>query len=381
MKRHKVATILGTSLEAIKMGPVIQLINNHGISVDNTIISTANNGEMLKQALSLFGLKVDIDISLLRNRKNHEGFNSSSLSLLSGLLMENRPEAILINGDTKAVVAAALAAFYQGIQVGHVEAGTRSQDRPNQFPKEISRYFSASFINMHFAPSRSARFNLLREGVAEKNIYLTGNTIIDAIRIIQFDGDFEDEKLKKIDFEKKKLLFVTIQRQDNSKESLLSICKALEELVYNFDDVEVVCPVHFNPNVGSIIREALYNRERIHLINPISYKDMLRLIDRSKLLLTDLEVIQEVSPYFHKPVLVLREFAERPEIIDVGAGKLIGSEKNRIVEEATVLLTDAKEYEMMSKARNPFGDGHASEVIVGILQQHLSEEQSQLLAA
>jgi UDP-N-acetylglucosamine 2-epimerase (non-hydrolysing) len=371
MRRFKVITIMGTRPEAIKMAPVIRELKRQDSVFELLVVATAQHREMLDQVLSLFAISPDIDLGLMQYDQNLASFASRSLLQLSDLLTRVTPAAVLIQGDTTTVMTAALAASYQGVCVAHVEAGLRSFDRSEPFPEEINRRVTGCLADLHFAPTERARVNLLREGVADESIFVTGNTIVDALRSISLEGEFEDAALNLTNFASRRVLLVTAHRRENHGAPLRSICRALKAIVERFDDVEVVYPVHLNPNVGSVVRDELEGADRVHLVKPLSYKDLLRVIDRSCLILTDSGGIQEEAPSLGTPVLVLRQVTERPEVIEVGAGKLVGTDTLRILDEATLLLSDQAEYERMSSAENPFGDGHAAERIVNLLAEHL----------
>lgn len=371
MARHKILSIVGTRPEVIKMAPVIRELDRRSHLFEHTLVTTAQHREMVDQVFSVFDLKPVIDLDLMQHDQGLADFASRSLSSLSDLITRVKPEVILIQGDTTTVMTAALAAFYQGVHVGHVEAGLRSFDRRNPFPEEINRRVAGCLADFHFAPTERARRNLLQEGVPKDNIFVTGNTIVDALKSIPLEGRFDDPQLEKIDFRTRRLLLVTAHRRENHGAPLLSICQALKMLAENTDDLEIVYPVHPNPNVGPIVRNELGSTRGIHLVDPVSYTDLLRLMQRCYLILTDSGGIQEEAPSFHKPVLVLREVTERPEVIEAKAGKIVGTNSLRIVEETARLLTDPAEYKVMSKAENPFGDGHAAERIVDILAQRL----------
>jgi UDP-N-acetylglucosamine 2-epimerase (non-hydrolysing) len=366
----KIITIMGTRPEAIKLAPVVREIERRPI-FEHLLVTTAQHREMLDQVLTAFMLKPDIDLALMQYNQSLAEFASRSLIALSDLLAKLKPDAILIQGDTTTTMAAALAAFYQGIQVGHVEAGLRSFDRRNPFPEEINRRIAACLADLHFAPTERARINLLREGIPPEKVFVTGNTVVDALNSISITGPFDNKHLSYINFDNSRVILVTAHRRENHGEPLHSICEALKILVRAFEDVEIVFPVHLNPNVDGSVRQQLRNFDRIHLIDPVSYADLLRLMKRCYLILTDSGGIQEEAPSFHKPVLVLREVTERPEIIEANVGRIVGTDTQRIVEAAYSLLTDLTAYAAMSAAENPFGDGRAAERIVNILAQKL----------
>jgi len=370
MSQRKVITIVGTRPEAIKMAPVIQEIERHKDRFDHKLVTTAQHREMLDQILSSFGIEPAIDLSLMQHNQSLATFASRSLTSLSELLMELRPDCILVQGDTTTVMTAALAAFYQGVRIGHVEAGLRSFDRRNPFPEEINRRIAGCVSDMHFAPTERARSNLLREGVPDNCVWVTGNTIVDALKSFKPDHRFQDDSLNHLDFSRRTLL-VTAHRRESHGLRLRHICQALKMIVERRDDVEIVYPVHLNPNVLELVHEELRNTTRIHLVKPVSYLDLLRLLERCFFVLTDSGGIQEEAPSFHKPVLVLRELTERPELIEAGGGEIVGTDPERIVRAAERLLSNENEYNKMSSIENPFGDGHAAERIVSILAEGL----------
>jgi len=374
MSRHKIVTIVGTRPEVIKMAPVVLELLRRQSVFDHTLVNTSQHREMLVSAMSLFGMEPDIDLKLMEENQSLASFASRSLSSLTNLLVELKPDLILIQGDTTTVMTAALAAFYQDIRVGHVEAGLRSFNRRHPFPEEINRRFVGLLADLHFAPTERARQNLLRDGVAEDSIFVTGNTIVDALQSIPPAETFDDQSLDRIDYDRMRVLLVTAHRRENHGAPLRAICQALKQLVDQFDDIEMVFPVHLNPNVRSLVNEELSGFRRIHLIEPTSYRDLLGLMRRCYLILTDSGGIQEESVSFHKPVLVLREVTERPEVVEVGAGLVIGVDTERIVQEVSGLLNDEEQYQRMSSAENPFGDGHAAERIVKILAERLPSD-------
>jgi UDP-N-acetylglucosamine 2-epimerase (non-hydrolysing) len=374
MSRRKIVTIFGTRPEVIKLAPVIRELERRESIFDHTIVTTAQHREMLDQVLEAFSIEPDVDLGLMEPNQDLAGFASRSLLSLSNLFSELKPDAVLVQGDTTTVMTAALAAFYQGIRVGHIEAGLRSFDRYQPFPEEINRRLASCLASVHFAPTAQARLNLLREGVPEESIFVTGNTIVDALESISLGASFDDQSLAGLERGSNRVLLVTAHRRENHGPPLRSICEALRTLTSRFADIEVVYPVHLNPSVAGVVREELADTNRVHLIDPVSYRDMLRLIKRSYLILTDSGGIQEEAPSFRKPVLVLREVTERPELVEANAGRVVGTDARAIVDAASHLLTDTAEYARMSAAENPFGDGHAAERIVDIVSRWLIED-------
>jgi UDP-N-acetylglucosamine 2-epimerase (non-hydrolysing) len=369
--RHKIVTILGTRPEVIKLAPVIRELDRRRSIFHHTVVTTAQHREMLDKVLEEFGIEPDVDLRLTQHNQDLASFASSSLQSLSSLLAQLDAGVVLIQGDTTTVMTAALAAFYQRVRVAHVEAGLRSFDRRNPFPEEINRRIAGCLADWHFAPTERARINLVREGVRDESIFVTGNTIVDALNSMALDGEFDACGLAGINPTGRRLLLVTAHRRENHGQPLRSICQALKTLTNSFEDIEIVYPVHMNPSVSTLVREEIGNTDRIHLIDPVSYGDMLRLMKRCYLILTDSGGIQEEAPSFHKPVLVLREVTERPEIVEANAGRVVGTDAHNIAEAAARLLTDSVEYNRMTQAENPFGDGAAAERIVNILDEQL----------
>lgn len=371
MRRRKVVIVVGTRPEVIKMSPLIRELKRREELFDHVLVTTAQHREMLDQALGVFGLEPDIDLGLMQQNQGLVEFASRSLTALSEVLANLQPDVLLIQGDTTTVMTAALAAFYQGVRVGHVEAGLRSFDRMNPFPEELNRRIASCLATLHFAPTERARLNLLGEGVPPEKVFVTGNTIVDALQSVELAGNFDDPRLASIDFSGRRVLFVTAHRRESYGEPLRSICRALKTLTMTFDNIEIVYPVHMNPSVGTIVRRELKDAERIHLIDPVSYRDLLRLIQRCLFVMTDSGGIQEEAPSFHKPVLVMRDVTERPELVESNAGLVVGTATRRIVDAASRLLSDSAEYARMSEAPNPFGDGRAAERIASILAEEV----------
>ena len=352
------------------MAPVIGELNRRHTLFDHTVVTTAQHRQMLDQVLEVFGVTPHIDLGLMSQDQDLAEFASRSLVSLSKLFSEIKPDVVLVQGDTTTVMTAALAAFYRRTQVGHVEAGLRSFDRYQPFPEEINRRVAGCLASLHFAPTGRARLNLLREGVPEDSIFVTGNTIVDALMSVPIEANYDDARLADLNSHNRRVILITAHRRENHGQPLRSICQALKKLVTSFDDLEIVYPVHLNPRVGAVVRDELDGVDRIHLVDPVSYPDLLRLMKRSYLILTDSGGIQEEAPSFHKPVLVLRELTERPEVIEANAGRIVGTDTDRIVDAASRLLTDSAEYSRMAKVENPFGDGHAAERIVDILERN-----------
>lgn len=304
----------------------------------------------------------------MRQRQTLAGITTRALEGLSDVMAEAKPDLVLVHGDTTTTFAGALAAYYNQIKVGHVEAGLRTYDKYQPFPEEMNRKLTGGLTDIHLSPTKLAKEHLLLENVPEKDIYITGNTVIDALKTtIEEDYKFTVDELNNIDFKNKKVIAMTAHRRENLGEPLKNICNAVKRIVEKYDDVEVVYAVHKNPAVRDVVFDILGGNERIHLLDPLDLKDMHNLMSRSYLVLTDSGGLQEEVPSMGKPVLVLRNVTERPEGIEAGTLKLAGVKEETIFDMTETLLTNKEEYEKMAKAKNPFGDGHASERIVQII--------------
>jgi UDP-N-acetylglucosamine 2-epimerase (non-hydrolysing) len=372
MGQPRILTIVGTRPEVIKMAPVVLELTRRQSEFDHQLVTTSQHREMLFPALDMFALKPAVDLELMQENQALWSFASRSLSALSNLFAELKPQLIMFEGENTSFLTEYLAAFYLVVRVGHVEGGLLSFKRRIPFPEEINRRIAACVTDLHFAPTDRARDNLLREGVPAEDVFVTGNTIVDALQSIPPVSVFTNHKLSGIDYDGKRILLVTAHRRENHGPNLRSICTALKSLVTSFADVEIIFPVHLNPNVRLVVDEELGQTAGIHLTEPLSYSDLLGVMSRCRLILTDSGGIQEEAVSFHKPVLVLREVTERPEVVEVGAGKVIGVKTQAIVDEVSDLLVNHERYQQMSTAINPFGDGHAAERIVDILAKRLS---------
>jgi UDP-N-acetylglucosamine 2-epimerase (non-hydrolysing) len=330
------------------------------------LVSTAQHTDMLAQALSAFGLEPDIDLGLTRIGSSIEGFLGSALEPLGRVFADLRPTLTMVQGDTMSVLAAAQASFFERFPVAHVEAGLRSDDLDHPFPEEATRRLVSVLVSYHFAPTERARQNLLREGVNPARIWVTGNTVVDALRQLRIDKP-ENDVVARLRFERSRVILVTAHRRENHGEPLRHICDAVAEIARRYPDVEILLPVHPNPDVRAAVHGRLGHVERVHLTAPLSYGDLLYTLRRCELALTDSGGLQEEAPSFNCPVLIMRDVTERPEVLDVGAGMLVGTETSRIVSAVAGLLDDDAAYDAMASAPNPFGDGHAAERIVRIV--------------
>jgi UDP-N-acetylglucosamine 2-epimerase (non-hydrolysing) len=368
-RRHRVAVVLGTRPEAIKLAPVIQQLRARTERFEPIVITTSQQREMLAQAMHAFELSSDIDLGLSHHNQTLADFTARALLALTAALREVKPDVLLIQGDTSTVIAAALAAFYAGVPIGHVEAGLRSGDIRRPFPEEVNRRMTTCVTDLHFAPTALARENLLCERVADEQIFVTGNTIVDALAAIRHDGVFQDDSLNGLAWDSKKVILATVHRRENLGQNLRDICAAFRRVVEQHPEVEIVIPVHLNPHVREIIFAELRGVAGIRLLEPMAYHDLVEVMRRSVLVCTDSGGIQEEAPAMHKPVLILRTVTERPEVVDARFGELVGSDRELIVDEVHRLLTDPVAYAAMTTGENPFGDGHAGARIVDILEE------------
>lgn len=369
-KKIRVLSVFGTRPEAIKMGPLVKVLENTA-DIESIVCVTAQHREMLDQVLDIFKIKPDYDLDIMKQRQTLTGITTKVLEGLGDVLDEAKPDIVLVHGDTTTSFVAALAAFYKQIQVGHVEAGLRTYNRYEPFPEEMNRKLTGSLANLHFSPTPLAKGNLLREAVEEKDIFVTGNTVIDALKTtIKEDYTFTIDELNKIDYNSRRVITMTAHRRENLGEPLRNICMAVRDIVSEFNEVEVVYAVHKNPAVRDVVYEILGDLDRVHLIEPLDINDMHNLMKRSYLVLTDSGGLQEEVPSLGKPVLVLRNVTERPEGIEAGTLKLAGTQTETIYSMTKELLVDDKLYGEMAQAKNPFGDGHASERIVEAIRYH-----------
>ncbi|QGP91768.1 UDP-N-acetylglucosamine 2-epimerase [Neomoorella glycerini] len=367
----KVLTVFGTRPEAIKMAPVVKELNRYPEEFSCQVAVTAQHREMLDQVLHLFQIQPDYDLDIMQPRQTLEEVTTRALNGLAGVLKTSRPDLVLVHGDTTTTFVAALAAFYQQIAVGHVEAGLRTGDRYAPFPEEMNRRLAGVLADVHFAPTATARDNLLREGVPAEHIYVTGNTVIDALKATVRPGYcFSDPRLQELDLQRWRVILVTAHRRENWGEPMKEIFTALRDLVKRYGDIVVVFPVHYNPRVRELAGEILGNRERIYLIDPLDYEPFVNLMARSYLVLTDSGGLQEEAPALGKPVLVLREVTERPEAVAAGTVRLVGTGYQEVLAAAGELLEDREIYLRMAHAVNPYGDGQASRRIRGALRHY-----------
>jgi UDP-N-acetylglucosamine 2-epimerase (non-hydrolysing) len=364
----KILCVFGTRPEAIKMAPVVKALEA-AQGVNSAVCVTAQHRDMLDQVLTLFAIKPEFDLDIMRQNQDLTHITSAVLTGLGDVLDEFQPDRILVHGDTTTTFAASLAAFYRRIPVGHVEAGLRTGDSYAPWPEEMNRRLSDVIADMYFAPTRSSADNLLREGHREESIIITGNTVIDALldvtKRLQEDENLQSELASQFPFldPARRLILVTGHRRENFGQGFEDICKALTDLGTR-DDVQIIYPVHLNPNVREPVMRILKDRANIHLIEPLDYLPFVYLMDKAYLIITDSGGIQEEAPSLGKPVLVMRDVTERPEAVDAGTVKLVGTSRDAIVNECVQLLDDDAAYAIMSRAHNPYGDGKAAARIV-----------------
>lgn len=370
LKRYRIAVVIGTRPEAIKMCPVIQALSSRAGEFETIVVATAQHRRMLDQVLSHFRIVPDVDLDLMRPNQNLTDLTARMLKTMAATLGDLRPDLLLVQGDTTTVFTAALAAFYLKIPVGHVEAGLRSHDIHNPFPEEVNRRLTTVLTDIHLAPTSLARDKLLLEGIPGGRIVVTGNTVVDALQtLLASPFNFSDTALADIPLSEHRVVLVTSHRRESWGQELQNTCLALRELTERFADLLVIYPVHLNPNVQQTVTSLLAGVERIHLTEPLDYLTFINLMRHSHLILTDSGGVQEEAPSLHKPLLVLRKVTERPEAFQAGLSKIIGTSRQAIVTEVSRLLTDPAAYRLMSSGKNPYGDGKASERIAEVISR------------
>jgi len=374
----KVLLVFGTRPEAIKMAPLVKAFEKE-TSIVSKVCVTAQHREMLDQVLELFDIKPDYDLNLMKPGQDLYDITSNVLLGMKDVLSDFKPDVVLVHGDTTTTSAASLSAFYQQIKVGHVEAGLRTHDIYSPFPEEVNRQITGILASYHFAPTTTSRDNLTRENKDEKNIIVTGNTVIDALFLalekIKNNSELENKILHQLSTNNyqlqndKKVILVTGHRRENHGQGFINICEALKTIAINNPDIDIVYPVHLNPNVQKPVKEILSNISNVYLIEPLQYEQFIYLMDKSYFIITDSGGVQEEAPSLGKPVLVMRDTTERPEAVEAGTVKLVGTNKEAIIKEAQFLLDSNAEYTKMSKAHNPYGDGKASRKIVNFIKE------------
>lgn len=365
-------SVFGTRPEAVKMCPLIRALENTE-GVESIVCLTGQHREMLQQVIDIFGIKIKYNFDIMKPQQTLTTITSSILERIEPVLILEKPALVLVHGDTTTSFVVALAAFYQKIPVGHVEAGLRTFDKYSPFPEEMNRSLTGKIAELHFAPTIRNKENLIQENITD-NIFITGNTVIDAFSTtVREDYKFKNAKLNELDFEKKKCILITAHRRENLGEPLQNICNAIKELSRRYREINFVYPVHLNPAVKTTALEVLGQEENVYLVEPLDVEDMHNLIKRSYLVMTDSGGLQEEAPAFGVPVLVLRTETERPEAVEAGTVKVVGVEEKKIIEATATLIDKAEEHEKMARAVNPYGDGQASKrIIKSILEWYRS---------
>ena len=367
----KVMSVFGTRPEAIKMCPLVKALEADP-AIESIVCVTAQHREMLDSALAFFGVKPDYDLNIMKRGQTLSSITADVIMGLEPVLAEAKPDLVLVHGDTTTSFAAALAAFYAKVPVGHVEAGLRTYDRYSPYPEEINRNLTTKLTTLHFAPTELNRENLAKESITE-NVFVTGNTALDAFQYTVTPGYvFKDENLRAIDFDVEPVITVTAHRRENQSGGIENICRAILALSENHPELRFVYPVHLSPAVRDVVFPLLSNHPRITLTDPVDVSDMHNMLAKSLFIMSDSGGIQEEAPSFHKPVLVLRTETERPEAAAAGTVKVIGTDMDRIIREAELLLTDKAEYDRMASAKNPYGDGKASLYIIDAIKKYFA---------
>ena len=371
MQKLKVLTVFGTRPEAIKMAPLIKKMEECE-QIESIVCITAQHREMLDTVLELFKINPNYDLNIMEHGQSITDITVRVLKGLEDILTREKPDIVLVHGDTSTTFVGALAAFYQKIKVGHVEAGLRSGNIYSPYPEEMNRILTTNLASIHFAPTKGNYNNLIKEGIEPEKIFITGNTVIDALlSVVKNDYIFENNILNKMDYKNKKIIVMTCHRRENWGEPMEDIFMAVKGIVEENDNIEVIFPVHLNPSIHKLAKYIMGEHSNIHLIKPLEYEEFANLLNKAYLVLTDSGGIQEEAPALGKPILVMREETERPEAVEAGTVKIIGTEKENIKKEVNVLLNDSDEYNKMANSTNPYGDGTASEKIVDFLLSYL----------
>ncbi len=360
----KVMTVFGTRPEAIKMAPLVKELEKCD-KIQSIVAVTAQHRQMLDQVLEIFDIKPDYDLNIMQPKQTLAQITTKALVGLEQVISEAKPDIVLVHGDTSTTFAGALAAFYCQTMIGHVEAGLRTYDKYSPWPEEMNRRLTGQMTDLHFSPTISNKSNLLKENIDENKIYITGNTVIDALHTtVKSDYVFADDTLNKLDYGKSRVILMTAHRRENLGDPLRNICKAVRQVVLSHSDVEVVYPMHMNPLVRETAREILGDLDRVHLIEPLDVQEMHNAMERCYMVMTDSGGLQEEAPSLGKPVIVLRNETERPEAVEAGTVVMGGVCKQDIIDRACELLDDSSIYSKMAQTANPYGDGNASKRIV-----------------
>lgn len=373
----KILIVFGTRPEAIKMAPLVKEFQKDNINFETKVCVTAQHRQMLDQVLDIFEIQPDYDLNIMKQGQDLYDITANVLIKMKAVLDEFKPDIVLVHGDTTTTLSTSLAAFYAKVKVGHVEAGLRTNDLYSPWPEEGNRQLTGVLANYHFAPTKQSEENLLKEGKKQENIYVTGNTVIDALKYVLRRIENQSElkeiirakicKQYQLD-ETRKFILVTGHRRENFGQGFIHICEGLKEIALNHPEMDIIYPVHLNPNVQQPVNEILSDIQNVYLIDPLQYEEFIYLMSQSFFIITDSGGIQEEAPSLGKPVLVMRETTERPEAVVAGTVKLVGCNKETLVMEAEKLIVNQNEYEIMSRAHNPYGDGKACYAIKKILR-------------
>lgn len=378
-KALKALLVFGTRPEAIKMAPLVKVLENEP-TIESKICVTAQHREMLDQVLDMFDITPDYDLNLMKPGQDLYDITANVLLGMKSVFEEFKPDVVLVHGDTTTTCSASLAAFYQKIKVGHVEAGLRTGAIYSPWPEEANRQITGVLANYHFTPTITSQDNLVKENKDLKNIIVTGNTVIDALFLvldkIENNQELENKIIDSINSQyklqdNKKIILLTGHRRENFGDGFINICEALKTIAINNPDIDIVYPVHLNPNVQKPVKEILSNTPNVYLIDPLQYESFIYMMNKSYFIITDSGGVQEEAPSLGKPVLVMRDTTERPEAVEAGTVKLVGTNKGAIIKEAQKLIDDENEYNKMSKAHNPYGDGRACKRIVKFIKDTL----------
>lgn len=371
MKKIKVMVVFGTRPEAIKMAPLVIELKKQADLFETTTVVTAQHRQMLDQVLETFKIKPDYDLDIMGKNQTLTDITVKILQKLDDILKANKPDIMLVHGDTTTTFAASLAAFYNQVRIGHVEAGLRTWNKYSPFPEEMNRQMTDSLTDLYFAPTDQSKTNLLKENHPAETVFVTGNTAIDALKLT-VQADYQHEVLNRID-PARKMILVTMHRRENQGEPMRRVFRTLRQIVDAHDDVEIVYPVHLSPAVQEAAREILSDNEKIHLIEPLDVLDFHNIAAKSYFIMSDSGGVQEEAPSLGKPVLVLRDTTERPEGVEAGTLKLVGTETQAVAEAMEALLTDESLYQEMAQASNPYGDGKASERIAQAIAHYFKQ--------
>ena len=373
MNKIKLALIFGTRPETIKMFPIISEMKKYPEFIDYKILLSGQHREMLDQMLTAFHIQSDYDLKIMKKDQSLSQIFSKSVNGIEKILIKEKPDMVLVQGDTTTTFSGAVAAFFQKIKIAHIEAGLRTNNKYYPFPEEMNRHLTSVLTDLHFAPTEKSCMNLLSEGTSREKIFISGNTVIDALfSVVKKNYSFKEEALKNKDLFKNKIILITMHRRENWGKPLKNICQALIRILEDNPDTYVIFPMHKNPRIREAVNNILKNKKRMILLDTLDYKDMINLISKSSIILTDSGGVQEEAPSLGKPILVLRNETERPEALAAGVVKLVGTNGDKIVEKVNELLTNKDKYLEMVKNINPYGDGKASERIIKKILNHFN---------